>query len=92
MYYLMPEKAQQSRAGRRCLFEALIVSPADKYDALRSARQYKPAFTHEKTTRILLEDDRTGAVAKDVFGQKLTESYLEIQQGFADIYDSLKDV
>lgn len=36
---------------------ARIVAVADVYDALRSARPYKPGFTHDESCRILLEGD-----------------------------------
>ncbi len=77
--------------GDRIPLEALIVSLADKYDALRSARPYKPAFSHEKTTGILLEDDRTVSRAEDVFGAELTELYINAQDEFSSIYDDMKD-
>ena len=34
-----------------------IVAVADVYDALTTARVYKPAFTHEKAKQIILEDE-----------------------------------
>jgi len=71
--------------------EAIIVSLSDKYDALRSVRQYKPAYSHEKTTEILLNDDRTGTSGKDVLGPRLMELYLDIQQQFNEIYENMRD-
>lgn len=37
--------------------EAAIVSVADVYDALRSARPYKPGFSHEEALKIIFEGD-----------------------------------
>ncbi len=37
--------------------EAKIVALVDVYDALRSERPYKKAFTHEQTMKIILEGD-----------------------------------
>lgn len=78
-------------AGEEIPVEALIVSLADKYDALRNARQYKPAFSHEKTLKILKEDDRTGAKAQDVFGPKIAELYADTHEKFSDIYEKMSD-
>jgi HD-GYP domain-containing protein (c-di-GMP phosphodiesterase class II) len=71
--------------------EALFVSLADKYDALRSARHYKPAFTHEKTISILQKDDRSGVSGEDIFGQKIFQLFMENNKKFDEIYDSMKD-
>jgi len=77
--------------GEEIPMEALIVSLADKYDALRSARQYKPAFSHEKTTDILTKDDRTGASGEDVLGPDIFRLYLEIQGDFDEIFTRMQD-
>lgn len=66
--------------------EALIVSLADKYDALRSCRQYKPAFSHEKTVKLLAEDDRTGLRGPDVFGPEIYEAFMDCHGAFDEIY------
>jgi len=39
--------------------EARIVAIADVYDALRSKRKYKDAFSHEDSFNILLKDAST---------------------------------
>jgi len=72
--------------GNEIPIEALIVSLADKYDALRSERQYKPPFSHEKTTGILIKDDRTGSSGEDVFGNTIFNLYLDIQDRFNEIF------
>ena len=45
------------RKGDEIPIEARIVSLADIYDALRSARPYKAGFSHDKATSVLLEGD-----------------------------------
>lgn len=71
--------------------EALIVSLADRYDALRSPRHYKPGFSHEKTMEILKRDDRTGRTGEDVFGPVIYSALLEIHNEMDSIYESMKD-
>jgi response regulator RpfG family c-di-GMP phosphodiesterase len=71
--------------------EALFVSLADKYDALRSPRHYKPPFTHEKTVQILKKDDRSGYSGEDFFGKKIMELFLENQNKFNEIYEAMQD-
>ena len=41
-------------AGESIPLEARIMAVADVYDALRSQRPYKPAFTHEQSCEIIL--------------------------------------
>ena len=68
---------------------ALIVSLADTYDALRNARQYKPAFSHEKTVKIMAEDDRTGITGANRWGEKLWSTFLEHQRQLDQIYSKM---
>jgi len=77
--------------GKDIPLEALIVSLADKYDALRSARSYKPALTHDQTCALLMEDDRSDSTGEDIFGSELTALFLEIQKEFERIYENMQD-
>jgi response regulator RpfG family c-di-GMP phosphodiesterase len=77
--------------GDEIPIEAIIVSLADKYDALRSARQYKPAFSHEKTTKILSKDELTGKNGEDVFGPKLFQLYLDIHEKLDEVFNEMRD-
>lgn len=63
--------------------EAKIVAIADVYDALRSKRKYKPAFTHEKSFEILLNDAGIHFDPKIIKVLKLYEKELE------SLYDDL---
>jgi len=71
--------------------EALFVSLADKYDALRSPRHYKPGFSHEKTISILQKDDRSGVPGEEVFGKEIMQLFMDNNSKFFDIYEGLKD-
>ncbi len=66
---------------------ALIVSLADKYDALRSCRQYKPAFSHDRTIELLNRDDRSGLIGADVFGRDIHQAFMDNHREFARIYE-----
>lgn len=81
----------ESPTGSDIPLEALFVSLADKYDALRSPRHYKPAFTHKKTVSILQLDDRSGVSGEHVFGDKIMQLFMDNQLKFNEIYESMKD-
>lgn len=61
-----------------------IVAICDVYDALRSARPYKPAFDHEKTLSILRHGD--GRTEHEHFDPELLRLFLSNEQLFANIY------
>ncbi len=77
-------------AGADIPISARIVQVADIYDALRSERPYKVGFSHEQTKDIILRgDDRLDP--KEHFDPKLIELFADTHQGFAKIWDDLKD-
>ncbi len=72
--------------GEEIPIEALITGLADSYDALRSPRQYKPEFTHEKTVAILSLDDRTGVTGADRFGPVVWAAFEDLALEMSAIY------
>jgi hypothetical protein len=64
---------------------ARIVAVADVYDALRMRRNYKAAYTHEKTVENLLAGKGTH------FDPYLIERFLETQEEFRQIFSELGD-
>jgi putative two-component system response regulator len=68
---------------------ARIVSLADVYDALRSARRYKPAYGHLVAVDIMTKgDERT---SPEMFDPTLLGLFAEHHQRFETIYDSMPD-
>jgi putative two-component system response regulator len=78
-------------AGEEIPQSARIVALADNYDALRSARQYKPAFSHEKVAEIIRRDDRSGLSAAERFGPDLAELFEQRQGRMAEIFRDFSD-
>ncbi|HNP28785.1 MAG TPA: HD domain-containing phosphohydrolase [Nitrospirales bacterium] len=67
-----------------------IVMLCDLYDALRSRRPYKPAFTHRKTCDIILNgNDRTKPTH---FDPHLLEAFREMHQIFNGIYSTVAEI
>ena len=78
------------RQGEEIPIEARIVSLADIYDALRSARPYKPGFSHEESVEILLEgDDRLDPDGH--LDPELQRLFAKHHTGMAEIWDRLSD-
>jgi hypothetical protein len=64
---------------------ARIVSVADVYDALRMRRNYKEAYTHEQTVENMVAEKGTH------FDPHLIDTFVDIQEGFREIYGELAD-
>jgi putative two-component system response regulator len=66
-----------------------IIMLADQYDALRSRRSYKPAFSHERTCDIMLNgDERTHP---EHFDPQLLDAFRDLHKTFEDIYARIAD-
>ncbi len=69
--------------------EGRIVMLADQYDALRSKRPYKPAFSHAHAVRLVTEgDDRIGP---DHFDPAALAAFLRVAPGFERIFEECSD-
>ncbi len=77
--------------GEEIPIEALIVSLADRYDALRSPRHYKEGFSHEKTMEIITLDNRSGRSGEEIFGPAIFQVFLKIHGQMDEIYNSMSD-
>jgi len=67
-----------------------IVKLADVYDALRSRRSYKVAYSHAEAMRVFhLGDERI--VPRDHFDPAILETFFRIEHILARIYDGLRD-
>ncbi|SHH86894.1 HD-GYP domain-containing protein [Clostridium grantii] len=77
------------KKGEEIPLSARIVSLADIYDALRSARSYKPAFTHEEAYKIIVEGD--GRVNPEHFDPSVLEAFRKNHLEFNEIYKKLAD-
>ena len=76
--------------GEEIPLAARIVAIADCYDALRSARPYKPSFSHEKAVDILLNgDDRLDPRVH--FDPRLLSLFAGRHAEFDAIWERLKD-
>lgn len=75
----------QGLAGTSIPLSARLMAVADVYDALISARVYKPAFTHEEALRLIMEgrDRHFAPDIVDAFARIATE-FAHIAQTFSD--------
>ena len=70
-------------SGEDIPLAARIVAIADVYDALRSTRVYKEAFTHEESTRQIVEGSGKS------FDPNLVNIFLHKNQEFKKVFDTL---
>lgn len=81
----------QPLKGEEIPIEALVVSLADRYDALRSARQYKKGFSHKEALEILSLDNRSGETGTEIFGPQIFNILMQHHKSMEDIYEAMKD-
>ena len=65
-----------------------IVMFADQYDALRSKRSYKPAYSHDRVREILLEGD--GRTMPCHFDPVMLEAFARNHETFEEIFSAHK--
>ncbi len=75
--------------GEAIPLSARIMNICDQYDALRSARPYKPAFTHERTLEIITIGD--GRTMPAHFDPEVLGAFKRCIGRFQDIYESHAD-
>jgi HD-GYP domain-containing protein (c-di-GMP phosphodiesterase class II) len=75
--------------GKQIPITGRIVMLCDLYDALRSQRPYKPAFSHVKTLDVMLNgNDRTKPTH---FDPNLLEAFREMHHQFDEIYSTVTE-
>jgi len=70
-------------SGKAIPLSARIMAISDVYDALRSKRTYKEAFSHEKTVGIMAKGRESH------FDPELTDIFMDCNKLFCEIYDRL---
>lgn len=68
---------------------ARIMMMSDVYDALRSKRPYKPAFTHEHALKIIMEGD--GRTQPIHFDPMILNAFKKLANRFRDIFETHAD-
>ena len=73
-------------AGNAIPLSARIMNICDQYDALRSKRPYKPAFTHERTLEVITVGD--GRTLPAHFDPAVHDAFKRCTGRFRDIYEA----
>ena len=77
---------QDGLSGAAIPLPARIMQICDVYDALRSKRPYKPAFTHEKALEIITVGDHRTAPSH--FDPDVLAAFKRAAGRFRDIYEA----
>lgn len=75
----------QGLAGEEIPISARILGLADVYDALRSKRVYKDAFSHEKSREIIIEERGKH------FDPEIVDAFLPSEETLQDIRERFQD-
>jgi len=75
--------------GNEIPIEASITTLVDVYDALRSARPYKPAMTHEQAMNIILQGD--GRTDPKHFRPDVLEAFRNASDAMNHIFETMVD-
>jgi putative two-component system response regulator len=75
----------QGLAGVAIPLTARIMAVADVYETLRAKRCYKPAFSHEESTEIVLASSGT------YFDPEIVKAFVELKDEFRKIRDGMKE-
>jgi response regulator RpfG family c-di-GMP phosphodiesterase len=78
-------------SGTEIPIEALIVGLADRYDALRSRRPYKEAYSHEKTLAVLTKDDRSGINGEEWYGDEIWHVFEKHHLRFKEVFEGMQN-
>ncbi|HOO33033.1 MAG TPA: HD domain-containing phosphohydrolase [Thermotogota bacterium] len=76
--------------GEAIPLEAAIVSLVDVYDALRSERPYKSAYTHDKAISIICGEE--GRTQPTHFNPVIFDCFMKNQREIAEIWDDISTV
>lgn len=75
--------------GSQIPVEASITTLVDVYDALRSARPYKAALSHDEAVKIIVEGD--GRTLPEHFRPDVLDAFQKSASKLAEVFDRLAD-
>ena len=62
---------------------------ADWYDALRSRRPYKEAYSHERTLAVLTKDDHSGITGGEWYGDEVWHVFEKHHLRFKEVFEGM---